>query len=128
MTDLALNGGDTEKKARKTKSNAKTEEMVPVSAFKVETARADAAEERIKEMESAPVLLTILDEKELNGLTRQKFLLGEAVEQSKELTQKAADAQAVAVMMGTAYNHAWSDVRKKHGLPEDVDVDWSKKC
>ncbi len=127
MGDLALNTpeGKIPKKSgdKKPKTDGKDTQME--AEVKVQSERADAAEERIREMEDAPVLIVRLDEAELAIMVQQQATLQAAAGEANKAAQGLKDLQTVAIMLNSAYNAAWVALQKKHGLPEDVDVDWT---
>jgi hypothetical protein len=93
-------------------------------ALEVERNRADAAEARIRELEQVQAVLTVLSEPEFLNLKRQKQIMQGKIEDANKVSTQAADAQAIAIMLNIAYNKTWSDLQKKYGLPDSVDVDW----
>lgn len=116
MGDLSLSGDEkTEKKPSGSKDPALT----------VERARADAAENRIRELEAAQKVITRLTPEEISNLKVQQNTLADAQSSYKTLAQELTKAQTLAIMLLTAYNKAWSDLQRKYGLPEDVEVDWT---
>ncbi len=126
MADIALNapeGTSPKRSGKKNKSSGK--KCQAVAEAKVQRARADAAEARIRDIEDAPALIAKLDDSELLNMTRNKRLMDEAVSKANVLTGEIADARTVALMLNSAYNVSWVSLKKKYGLPEDVDVDWT---
>ncbi len=126
MGDVALNApaGVKPKRSGKRKKANGLDTQVEAEA-KVQRERADAAEARIREMETAPVLITKMADTELSGMLRQKHLMDVAVVKANDLVREAEDSQAVALMMNSAYSVSWKALQKKYGLPEGVDVDWT---
>lgn len=87
--------------------------------------RAEAAEAIVRDMEKAPVLLTVLSLQELKGMSRQKELMTKAVDSANTLINEAEEAREIASMLKSAYNSTWAILQKRYSLPEDVDVDWT---
>lgn len=121
MGDIPLN---KPAKSAKNKKPSNTAAMLEAQA-ETEKSRADAAEATIREMENTPIRLVVLDSAEFNNILKQKTLMEEAVNKANTMGQEAADAQGVALMMNSAYSATWTLLQKKHGLPDDVDVDWT---
>lgn len=126
MSDIALNApeGETPKRSGGEEDEASQPTQMEVEV-KVQSERANAAEEKIREMEDAPVLLVRLDEAELAILVQQQATLKAAAGEANKVAQELKNLQTVAIMLNSAYNAAWVALQKKHGLPEDVDVDWT---
>lgn len=126
MSDIALNApeGETPKRSGGEEDEASQPTQMEVEV-KVQSERANAAEEKIREMEDAPVLLVRLDEAELAILVQQQATLKAAAGEANKVAQELKNLQTVAIMLNSAYNVAWVALQKKHGLPEDVDVDWT---
>ncbi len=126
MSDVPINRTTTERVDVEPKKDKKSNVVTDLeNKIAVERGRAEAAETTIKEMESAPFLLVVLDPKELAGISRQKTFMQEAVEKANATGKEAADSQVVALMLNNAYTTAWVSIQRKYGLPEDVDVDWT---
>lgn len=126
MADIALNapeGTPPKRSGNKSKSDGK--KCQAVAEVKVQRARADAAEARIRDMEDASALIAKLDDSELLDMTRNKRLMDAAVSKANGLTVEVVDARTIALMLNSAYNVSWVSLKKKYGLPEDVDVDWT---
>lgn len=126
MSDVALNAPENtqpKRSGKKDKSNGK--KCQAVAEAKVQRERADAAEARIRDIEEAPTLIVKMDDSELSNMNRDKRLTDAAVSKANALLAEAADARMVALMLNSAYNASWVSLKKKYGLPEDVDVDWT---
>ncbi len=120
MGDIPLNGPKKKGRSAKPKGGRNLQKEV-----EVEHSRAEAAEARVSELESAPTLLVVLNQEELSAIVRQRQLMEAAVEDANIKLSTANDARAIAQMMNSAYSSTWLDLRKRHGLPEDIDVDWT---
>lgn len=127
MGDLALNApeGTKPKKSGKKIKKINGLDVQADMEIKVQRERADAAESRIREIEDAPILLIRLDDSELSSMLQQQHMLDTMVEKSNKAAQEAKDSQTVVIMLNSAYNTSWVVLKKKYGLPEDVDVDWT---
>lgn len=126
MSDLALNTpeGEKPKKSGGKKSEAICHTQMEAEV-KVQSDRANAAEERIREMEDAPVLIVRLDEPELAVMVQQQETVKAAVGEANKAVRELKDLQTVVIMLNSAYSASWVALQKKHGLPDDVDVDWT---
>ena len=95
MGDLPLNG--PRKRGHSTKPKSGKREV------EVERSRAEAAEARVSELESAPILLVVLSQEELSAMARQRQLMEAAVEDANIKLSAANDARAIAKMMNSAF-------------------------
>ncbi len=111
MGDVPIKSGKTKRKGSK-----------EAAALRKELQAAKQENEKLKAKEGP---MATLEPQELSDLLSQKSVVGRAEKDAGAALAEAQRTQALLTMLRTAYSLRWTEIQKKHGLPADMDMNWT---
>lgn len=104
------------------KGKAKRKASKEAAALREELRAAKRENEKLKAKDGP---IATLEPQELSELLSQKSTVDRAQKDAEVALAEAQRAQALLVMLRSAYNLRWTEIQKQHGLPADMDMNWT---